>query len=47
MAKMREAVAANNVYRWAGKFLAALTQFDFPETGPNGSSVSLPRVRAA
>jgi alpha,alpha-trehalose-phosphate synthase [UDP-forming] len=32
MQKMREAVAENNVYRWAGKFLAALTKFDFPET---------------
>ncbi|HEX3148047.1 MAG TPA: trehalose-6-phosphate synthase [Gemmataceae bacterium] len=31
MAKMREAVAENNVYRWAGKFLSALTKFEFPE----------------
>ena len=30
MAKMREAVATNNVFRWAGKFLSALTQFEFP-----------------
>jgi len=37
MAKMREAVAANNVYRWAGKFLSALTKFEFPETSPSGS----------
>jgi trehalose 6-phosphate synthase len=34
MAKMREAVAVNNVYRWAGKFLSALTKFEFPEASP-------------
>jgi trehalose 6-phosphate synthase len=40
MAKMRGAVAVNNVYRWAGKFLSALTKFEFPETTPasNGAS---------
>ena len=40
MAKMREAVAENNVYRWAGKFLSALTKFEFPEASPavNGPS---------
>jgi trehalose 6-phosphate synthase len=32
MQKMREAVSENNVYRWAGKFLSALTKFEFPET---------------
>jgi trehalose-6-phosphate synthase len=37
MTKMREAVAVNNVYRWAGKFLAALTRFEFPETTPAGN----------
>lgn len=47
MGKMREAVAANNVYRWAGKLLSALTRFEFPEASSNGSSMSLPRVRAA
>jgi trehalose 6-phosphate synthase len=30
MAKMREAVAENNVYRWAGKFLTALARFETP-----------------
>jgi trehalose 6-phosphate synthase len=34
MQKMREAVSTNNVYRWAGKFLSALTQFEFPEASP-------------
>jgi trehalose 6-phosphate synthase len=47
MAKMREAVAGNNVYRWAGKFLSALTQFEFPEASSGNSSTSLPAVRAA
>jgi trehalose 6-phosphate synthase len=32
MQKMRAAVADNNVYRWAGKFLSALTKFEFAET---------------
>lgn len=32
MRKMREAVANNNVYRWAGKAISALLKFDFPET---------------
>jgi alpha,alpha-trehalose-phosphate synthase [UDP-forming] len=31
MQKMRDAVANNNVYRWAGKFLSALLKFDFPD----------------
>ena len=31
MQKMRTAVADNNVYRWAGKLLSALLQFEFPE----------------
>ena len=31
MQKMREVVAANNIYRWAGKFLSALLRFDFAE----------------
>jgi trehalose 6-phosphate synthase len=43
MQKMRESVAANNVYRWAGKFLSALTKFEFPEASPptsaNGSAI--------
>jgi trehalose 6-phosphate synthase len=32
MKKMREAVANNNVYRWAGKVISALLKFDFPES---------------
>jgi trehalose 6-phosphate synthase len=32
MQKMRAAVADNNIYRWAGKFLSALLQFEFPES---------------
>ena len=39
MAKMREAVAENNVYRWAGKFLSALTKFEFPEASPSNNAV--------
>jgi trehalose 6-phosphate synthase len=45
MQKMRESVAANNVYRWAGKFLSALTKFEFPDVSPsvNGSAHPLKR----
>jgi alpha,alpha-trehalose-phosphate synthase [UDP-forming] len=31
MRKMREQVADNNIYRWAGKFLSKLLKFEFPE----------------
>jgi len=31
MHRMREQVAHNNVYRWAGKVLSTLLKFDFPE----------------
>lgn len=31
MQKMRQAVADNNIYRWAGKVISALLKFDFPE----------------
>jgi trehalose-6-phosphate synthase len=31
MQRMREAVAGNNIYRWAGKIVSALLRFDFPE----------------
>jgi trehalose 6-phosphate synthase len=31
MVRMRQAVADNNVYRWAGKILHALLKFDFPD----------------
>ena len=34
MIRMREQVAYNNVYRWAGKFLSALLKVDFPENAP-------------
>jgi trehalose 6-phosphate synthase len=40
MVKMREAVAENNVYRWAGKFLSALTRFEFPEPASFGNGIS-------
>lgn len=32
MQKMRAVVAEHNVYRWAGKLLSALVNFEFPET---------------
>jgi alpha,alpha-trehalose-phosphate synthase [UDP-forming] len=32
MQKLRETVAANDIYRWAGKFLSALLKFDFAES---------------
>jgi trehalose 6-phosphate synthase len=31
MRRMREQIAYNNVYRWAGKVLSTLLKFDFPE----------------
>jgi hypothetical protein len=31
MQRMRDAVAHNNIYRWAGKILSALLQFEFAE----------------
>jgi trehalose 6-phosphate synthase len=34
MLRMREQVAYNNVYRWAGKILAALLKLDLPEGAP-------------
>jgi trehalose 6-phosphate synthase len=34
MRRMREQVAYNNVYRWAGKILSNLLKFDLP--GGNG-----------
>jgi trehalose 6-phosphate synthase len=40
MKKMREAVASNNVYRWAGKILSALLKFDFAEAGYNGNGAA-------
>ncbi len=33
MQKLRETVAANSVYRWAGKILSALSRFDVAEEG--------------
>lgn len=32
MKRMRESVANNNIYRWAGKVISALLKFDFTET---------------
>jgi alpha,alpha-trehalose-phosphate synthase [UDP-forming] len=32
MKKLRDAVANNNIYRWAGKVMSALLKFDFPDT---------------
>ncbi len=37
MRKLRQAVADNNVYRWAGKIISALLRFDFPEGCGAGS----------
>jgi trehalose 6-phosphate synthase len=34
MQKMRSVVAEHNVYRWAGKLLSALVNFEFPEATP-------------
>lgn len=31
MQKLREAVAGNNIYRWAGKIVSALLKFEFQE----------------
>jgi len=33
MQRLREQVAYNNVFRWAGKFLSALLKFDLTENG--------------
>src|SRR6187402_2726732 len=35
MTRMREQVAYNNVFRWAGKFLSALLKYDLPENVPD------------
>jgi trehalose 6-phosphate synthase len=35
MQRMRAVVAENNIYRWAGKFLSGLLNFDFPESPPH------------
>lgn len=32
MQKMREVIAENNIYRWAGKYLSALLKFEFAES---------------
>jgi trehalose 6-phosphate synthase len=34
MQKMRAVVAEHNIFRWAGKLLSALVNFEFPETTP-------------
>ena len=41
MQRLRETVAANDIYRWAGKFLSALVKFDFPEAGIRHSELLL------
>jgi len=40
MQKMRQEVAENNIYRWAGKFLSSLLKFEFPES-PRGEMEAL------
>jgi trehalose 6-phosphate synthase len=40
MRKMREVVAENNIYRWAGKIISVLLKFEF--TTSDESNVSLP-----
>ena len=42
MQRMRQAVADNNVYRWAGKILHALLKLDFPNGFENDSSIAGP-----
>ena len=37
MRRMRDQVAYNNVFRWAGKFLSELMKFELPENGQNTS----------
>ena len=37
MSRMREQIAYNNVFRWAGKYLSALLRFDLPENGDAGT----------
>jgi len=38
MKKMREVVAANTIYRWAGKIISALLRFEFPEPALSSSA---------
>ncbi len=46
MAKMREAVEHNNVYRWAGKFLSELASIEFPEySGREEKHSDIPSVQ--
>ena len=40
MKKMRDAVASNNIYRWAGKVISALLKFEFPE--PHNEEAATP-----
>lgn len=37
MHRMRDVIASNNVYRWAGKFLSALLRFEFAEAQSTGA----------
>jgi trehalose-6-phosphate synthase len=41
MQKMRAIVSENNIYRWAGKLLSALTQFEFSVSGLADSGLAL------
>jgi trehalose 6-phosphate synthase len=38
MQRLRSEVETNNVYRWAGKLLAALTKFEFREAAANAAA---------
>jgi trehalose 6-phosphate synthase len=40
MRKMREAVAENNIYRWAGKIISALLKFEFATSEESHESLS-------
>src|SRR5262249_21672566 len=46
MTKMRAAVAENNIFRWAGKFLSTLLKFEFPENGRSEVELFLERHRS-
>lgn len=45
MARMRETVAHNNVYRWAGKFLSELARLKSPECEREEFQLALPQTR--
>jgi len=41
MRKMREVVAENNIYRWAGKIISALLKFEFTTSEESNASLSV------